>query len=260
MDRCCRDCSRTPGANQRRGVPDVLRRAHRGAIPEARAGPRRSERAERYGLVATEEATWTQERSRGSRPPWTGRGILAVTFDRPETMNASTIGMKRDLVELLTQAQMDDAVRVVVFTGTGRAFWAGDDMKSYGATGRRGHGADRRRPPQRRSAPTTTLRAISQAVNVAVRDLDKLTIAAINGFAIQTGFSLALACDFRIAARSARAGQRHAALRAAAGRGRPVAARAAPRRGRDDGLPDAQAHRRRRRGARARAGARGGRR
>jgi 2-(1,2-epoxy-1,2-dihydrophenyl)acetyl-CoA isomerase len=133
-------------------------------------------------------------------------GILVVTFDRPETMNASTIGMKRDLVELLTQAQMDDAVRVLVFTGTGRAFWAGDDMKSYtGATagstmGPIGGG--------HRTAIGTydALRAISQAVNVAVRNLDKLTIAAINGFAIQTGFSFALACDFRIAARSARMG------------------------------------------------------
>src|SRR4051812_49608211 len=47
---------------------------------------------------------------------------------------------------------------------------------------------------------------VSQAVNVAVRNLDKLTVAAINGFAIQTGFSFALACDFRIAARSARLG------------------------------------------------------
>ena len=118
-------------------------------------------------------------------------GILAVTFDRPETMNASTIGMKRDLVELLTRAQLDDAVRVLVFTGTGRAFWAGDDMKSYGNTagsvmGPIGAGHD---------TPLGTydaLRAVSQAVNVAVRNLDKLTVAAINGFAIQTGFSFAL--------------------------------------------------------------------
>src|SRR5262249_29143737 len=50
------------------------------------------------------------------------------------------------------------------------------------------------------------LRTISQPVNLAVRHLDKLTIAAINGVAIQTGFSLALACDFRIASSEARMG------------------------------------------------------
>jgi 2-(1,2-epoxy-1,2-dihydrophenyl)acetyl-CoA isomerase len=133
-------------------------------------------------------------------------GILAVTFDRPETMNASTIGMKRDLVELLTRAQMDDSVRVLVFTGAGRAFWAGDDMKSYGGdtagTMVGAIGAGHQTPLGTYDA----LRAVSQAVNVAVRNLDKLTVAAINGFAIQTGFSFALACDFRIAARSARMG------------------------------------------------------
>jgi len=133
-------------------------------------------------------------------------GILTVTFDRPETMNASTIGMKRDLIELLTRAQMDDAIRVLVFTGSGKAFWAGDDMKSYGV-GTAGStvgpiGAGHRTPIGTYDA----LRAISQAVNVAVRNLDKLTVAAINGFAIQTGFSFALACDFRIAARAARMG------------------------------------------------------
>ena len=134
-----------------------------------------------------------------------GRGVLAVTFDRPETLNASTIGMKRDLVELLTQAQLDDAVRVLVFTGTGRAFWAGDDLKGYEST------AGAVMPPIGAGHSTAlgtydALRAISQAVNVAVRNLDKLTVAAINGVAIQTGFSFALACDFRVAARSARVG------------------------------------------------------
>ena len=48
-------------------------------------------------------------------------GILVVTFNRPESLNASTAAMKRDLVELLTQAQMDDAIRIVVFTGQGQA-------------------------------------------------------------------------------------------------------------------------------------------
>jgi len=132
-------------------------------------------------------------------------GILVVRFDRPETMNASTIGMKRDLVELLTQAQLDDAVRVLVFTGTGRGFWAGDDMKHYESSAGAVMppiGAGHRTPIGTYDA----LRAISQAVNVAVRNLDKLSIAAVNGFAIQTGLSFALACDFRIAARSARLG------------------------------------------------------
>lgn len=132
-------------------------------------------------------------------------GVLDVTFDRPETLNASTIGMKRDLVEVLTQAQLDDSVRVLVFTGTGRAFWAGDDLKGYGESAGTvmqpigaGHGTP--------IGTYDALRAISQAVNVAVRNLDKLTIAAINGVAIQTGFSFALACDFRVAAQSARLG------------------------------------------------------
>ena len=54
-------------------------------------------------------------------------GVLTVTFNQPETLNASTVPMKRDLIELLTQAQMDDRVRVVVFTGQGRGFWGGDN-------------------------------------------------------------------------------------------------------------------------------------
>ena len=133
-------------------------------------------------------------------------GILVITFDQPETLNASTAPMKRDLVETLTQAQMDDTVRVVLFTGAGSAFWAGDDL-----SGRRPDRSHALVPPifGGHHSPTGTyngLRVISQTVNTAVRDLDKLTIAAINGYAIQTGFSLALACDFRIAARSAKVG------------------------------------------------------
>lgn len=132
-------------------------------------------------------------------------GILTVAFNRPESLNASTVPMKRDLIELLTQAQMDDRVRVVVFTGQGRAFWAGDDLKSYSKTGG-GH-----MPPidgghHDELSTYNGLRTISQTVNTAVRHLDKLTIAAINGFAIQTGFSFALACDFRVAARTAKMG------------------------------------------------------
>lgn len=135
-------------------------------------------------------------------------GIAVVTFDQPDRMNGFTQGLKRDLTEVVRQAQMDDAVRVVVFTGTGRAFSAGDDI-----SGNSGYetAAARTVPPihhghHNELGTYNGLRWISQALNTAVRDLDKLTIAAINGYAIQTGFSLALSCDFRLAATEARMG------------------------------------------------------
>ncbi len=133
-------------------------------------------------------------------------GILVVTFDNPGSLNASTAPMKRELVETITQAQMDDSIRVLLFTGSGPAFWAGDDL-----SGRKPDRSNAVMPPVfgGHHSPTGTyngLRVISQAVNTAVRDLDKPTVAAINGFAIQTGLSFALSCDFRVAARSARLG------------------------------------------------------
>jgi len=136
-------------------------------------------------------------------------GIALITFNQPERLNGMTQGMKRDLVEILAEAQMDDAVRVVVLTGSGKAFSAGDDISGHpsgagaGATGLvpdigRGHGDP--------IGTYSALRSISQRLNLAVRDLDKLSIAAVNGFAIQTGLSLALSCDFRIASTDARLG------------------------------------------------------
>ena len=132
--------------------------------------------------------------------------ILLITFDEPERMNGMTHPLKRDLVETLLQAQMEDAVRVVLFTGTGRAFSAGDDISDKprkhdsGRLPRISHG--------HRSPLSTydSLRTFSQPVQLVVRQLDKISVAAINGFAIQTGLSLALACDFRVAASDAMLG------------------------------------------------------
>jgi 2-(1,2-epoxy-1,2-dihydrophenyl)acetyl-CoA isomerase len=135
-------------------------------------------------------------------------GIAWVTFNTPERLNGMTTAIKRDLIEAVTQAQMDNAVRVVVFTGTGRAFCAGDDLKAYRNADLKGKPLVPSIPPGHDNALGTYngLRTISQRLNATVRALDKLTIAAINGIAIQTGFSLALSCDFRIAARTARLG------------------------------------------------------
>lgn len=135
-------------------------------------------------------------------------GVAWFRFNTPERLNGMTTGIKRDLIEAVTQAQMDHAVRVLIFTGTGRAFCAGDDLKAYRDADLGGRPLVPDIPPGHDSAIGTYdgLRTISQRLNSAVRSLDKLTIAAINGVAIQTGFSLALSCDFRIAAAGARLG------------------------------------------------------
>lgn len=139
------------------------------------------------------------------RAELTPPGILVITFNAPDRMNALTQSMKRDLIELVTRAQMDDAVRVVLFTGTGRGFCAGDHMGGYAehapasvAKIGRGHTTG--------IGTANALRVYSQGLNLAVRNLDKITIAAINGHAIQTGLSLALCCDFRIGSTAAKLG------------------------------------------------------
>jgi 2-(1,2-epoxy-1,2-dihydrophenyl)acetyl-CoA isomerase len=150
-------------------------------------------------------ATPYGEVCRGLRSELRGNGVLLITLDAPERLNALDQAMKRDLIELITRAQMDDAVRVVVFAGEGRAFCAGDHMAGYqnstpASVGKIGSG---------HSTPIGTanaLRVFSQGLNLAVRNLDKLTVAAIGGPAIQTGLSLALCCDFRIGSTQARLG------------------------------------------------------
>jgi 2-(1,2-epoxy-1,2-dihydrophenyl)acetyl-CoA isomerase len=134
-------------------------------------------------------------------------GIAWIQFNTPERLNGLTQPIKRDLIETVTQAQMDNAVRVLVFTGEGRAFCAGDDISGQ-AKSIEGEALVPRIPPGHDSAIGTYegLRIISQQLNLSVRNCDKLSIAAINGVAIQTGFSLALACDFRIASDKARMG------------------------------------------------------
>ena len=144
---------------------------------------------------------------------WTGlqvtrpeTGVLLITLDRPDRLNALSVGMKRDLIELLTEVQADDETRAVVLTGAGRAFCAGDYVHpDYNAE----------EPGQvpviaggHRDAASTysALKLHSQALNRAMRAIDKPTIAAINGPTVQSGLSLALACDFRFASTTARLG------------------------------------------------------
>ncbi len=136
-------------------------------------------------------------------------GILWICFNRPERKNGMTSVMKRELIETLTQAQMEDAVRVVVFIGSGDSFCAGDDLKGYATAMRETDDGQMPLIPAGHDHDIGTyagLRTISQALNTRIRELDKITIAAVNGVAIQTGLSLALSCDFRIAATESRLG------------------------------------------------------
>ncbi|MCB1646337.1 MAG: enoyl-CoA hydratase/isomerase family protein [Pseudomonadales bacterium] len=135
-------------------------------------------------------------------------GIAWIRFNEPDKLNGMSSAKKRDLIEIFTQIQMDNAVRVVVITGTGRAFCAGDDLSAYSTAK---PAPDALVPPispghDNALGTYNGLRQISQALNAAVRSLDKITIAAVNGIAIQTGLSLALACDFKLGAETARLG------------------------------------------------------
>jgi 2-(1,2-epoxy-1,2-dihydrophenyl)acetyl-CoA isomerase len=128
-------------------------------------------------------------------------GVALIRFNQPDTLNAFTRAAKRDLIETLLQAQMDDRVRIVVFTGSGRAFVAGDDINSERQNRTSPQLVDAL--PYEGSFPLRTydsLRSASQLLNLTVRHLDKITIAALHGHVVQSGLSLALACDFRIAA------------------------------------------------------------
>ncbi|WP_416899244.1 MAG: enoyl-CoA hydratase/isomerase family protein [Minwuia sp.] len=136
-------------------------------------------------------------------------GILWIRFNRPEQKNGMTAVVKRDLIETLTEAQMDNAVRVIVFTGSGDSFSAGDNLKGYARLDRESDDNQVKLIPGGHDTGIGTysaLRTVSQALNTRIREMDKITIAAINGVCIQTGFSLALSCDFRIASTEARLG------------------------------------------------------
>ncbi len=144
---------------------------------------------------------------------WTGvavsrpsDGVLLITLQRPERLNSLTAGMKRDLVELFTQVQADTETRAVVLTGAGRVFCAGDYVHPDYTREQPGSVPEISGGHADAGSTYTGLRMFSHALNRALRSIDKPTIAAINGAAVQSGLSLALACDFRIASTSARLG------------------------------------------------------
>src|SRR5215212_1700398 len=120
-------------------------------------------------------------------------GIGTITLNRPEKLNAFTGTMREDLLEALRRCERDESVRVVVITGAGRGFCAGGDVEYMSGLQKRGEVESLRK-----------LLDAGRAVVLQIASMPKPVIASINGYAAGAGCNLALACDIRIAAESAR--------------------------------------------------------
>jgi enoyl-CoA hydratase len=118
-------------------------------------------------------------------------GVAIIRLNRPQVLNAMNKRLWLDLKAALDDARRDAQIKVVVITGEGRAFSTGADLKES----------------KTRSIEDYRDYLVSlQEVSRAVIRFEKPTIAAINGYAIGSGYELALACDLRIAAEEARIG------------------------------------------------------
>jgi 2-(1,2-epoxy-1,2-dihydrophenyl)acetyl-CoA isomerase len=119
--------------------------------------------------------------------------VATITFNRPESMNSLDEATKDALLSALQAADADQDVRCVVVTGKGRAFCVGQDLREHATN------LTTMSPDQLWS----TVGRHFAPVALSLATMDKPVIAAINGVAAGAGFSVALACDIRVAADTA---------------------------------------------------------
>jgi len=125
-------------------------------------------------------------------------GWAKVTLNRPEVMNAINTDMRRELREALTDAEQDDTIRVIVLTGSKKAFAPGADLKEMKA-----YDGDIF------TYEHDNTRAFHSLFNF-IQNVSKPVIAVISGFALAGGLEMALACDIIVAAEDAKIGDQHA--------------------------------------------------
>ena len=118
-------------------------------------------------------------------------GVAVLRLNRPKVLNAMNKRLWLDMQAALEDARTDEGIKVVVVTGEGRAFSTGADLKE-----------SKTRSIEDYRDYLVALQEVSRAI---IR-FEKPTIAAVNGFAIGSGYELALACDIRIAAEEAKIG------------------------------------------------------
>ena len=118
--------------------------------------------------------------------------VTTITFNRPERRNAMNPRMHLEMVDVLTTLQYDDACRVLVLTGAGESFCAGQDLKEYFYDIDEDPGARAR-----------ARKAAEEWRSHLLRLFPKPTIAAVNGYCFGGAFTIVGACDFAIAAEEA---------------------------------------------------------
>ncbi len=118
-------------------------------------------------------------------------GVALIRLNRPQVLNAMNKRLWLDMQKSLEDARTDDGIKVVVITGKGRAFSTGADLKES--------------KTRSIEAYRDYLGSLQEVTRMIIR-YEKPIIAAINGYAIGSGYELALACDIRIAAKEAKIG------------------------------------------------------
>ena len=120
-------------------------------------------------------------------------GICIVKINRPDKLNAMNMDVAKELVTLFETLGKDDSIKVIILTGEGdKAFSAGADIEYMSKIS-----ADE----------SEEYAKLGQLVTATVENVNQPTIAAVNGFALGGGCELAMACDIRIAANTAKMGQ-----------------------------------------------------
>jgi len=122
--------------------------------------------------------------------------VATITLNRPEKLNAFFGTMREELHQALIDVERDASIRAVVITGAGRAFCSGGDVETM-----------RGLQKGQSSSDFTKLLEAGRLIVMRIRDMSQIVIASINGVAAGAGCNLALACDYRIAADTAKLGE-----------------------------------------------------